>query len=66
MKRRPQRRFYVIVVETCPQCRGEGYVPVDKGDGMINEAVCPECRGAGEIESREELWKVLHGHRRAS
>ncbi len=66
MKPRPRRRFYVIVVETCPECNGVGYVPVDKGDGMINEAVCPECGGSGEVEGREELWKVLRSSRRAS
>ncbi|WP_457638416.1 hypothetical protein [Oceanithermus sp.] len=64
--KRPQRRFYVIVVETCPECNGDGYVPVDDGSGMINEAVCPVCEGTGELEDREELWKVLRGSRRAS
>jgi len=66
MKRRPRRRFYVIVMESCNQCGGDGYVPVDDGSGMINEAICPECKGSGEIEGREELWKVLRTSRRAS
>jgi len=66
MKRRPRRRFYVIVVEDCPKCNGEGFVPVDNGSGMINEAICLWCEGTGEVESREELWKVLRESRRAS
>ena len=66
MKRRHRRRFYVIVVEDCPECKGEGFVPADDGSGMINEAICPECKGSGEIEGREELWKVLRTSRRAS
>jgi len=66
VKRSPRARYYVIAVETCPECNGDGYVPVDDGSGMINEAVCPRCEGSGEIESREELWKVLRGGRRAS
>lgn len=66
MKQRPRVRYYVIAVETCPECNGDGYVPVDDGSGMINEAVCPRCEGSGEVESREELWKVLRGSRRAS
>ncbi len=63
--KRPQRRFYVIVVETCPECNGVGYVPIEDAPG-IDEDVCMQCDGKGEIESREELWKVLRGHRGAS
>ena len=66
MKQRPRVRYYVIAVETCPFCDGDGYVPVDDDSGMIEEKICRWCKGTGEVESREELWKVLRESRRES
>ena len=59
MKPRSRRRTYVLVIETCDQCGGEGYVLVDKGDGMTYEEPCPECEASGEVERRKELMTLL-------
>jgi len=32
--------------QTCPRCRGDRYVKVEKADGPKHRK-CPECNGAG-------------------
>jgi len=37
----------MVVKQTCPRCRGDRYVKVDKPPQGAKHLKCPECNGAG-------------------
>jgi RNA polymerase subunit RPABC4/transcription elongation factor Spt4 len=55
-KKVSKEEIFNHVVELCPSCKGEQFVPVWLEDGSKKEKFCPTCFGSG-INPKEDCFK---------
>jgi len=49
----------VMIRETCPQCKGEGYIDISQ-ESKTKEKICRLCAGNGVIESWVEIRDLIN------